>query len=48
MKNRLVILISAWLLAIGVSAQQKYLTVNDIAYTAKTDAYSQERLKLDV
>ena len=46
--NRLVVLIGAWLVAISVSAQQKYLTVSDISYTAKTDAYSQERLKLDV
>ena len=46
--KKLVSLIGACLLAIAVSAQQKYLTVSDIAFTAKTDAYSQERLKLDV
>ena len=31
-----------------ILAQQKYVTVSDIAYTAKSDSYSQERLKLDV
>lgn len=32
---------------LGVYAQT-YLQANDISYTTKTDAYSQERLKLDV
>lgn len=46
--NRLVVIIGVWLMAISLSAQQKYLTVSDITYTAKADALSQERLKLDV
>lgn len=40
-------LLTAILLAMGVSAQ-KYLTASDIAFTSKGDAYSKERLKLDV
>lgn len=35
------------LLALIVSAQE-YRTVSDISFTVKTDAYAQERLKLDV
>ena len=37
----------ALLLALGLSAQ-KYQQVNDISYTTKTDAYAQQRLKLDI
>lgn len=37
----------ALLLALGLSAQ-KYKQVNDISYTTKTDAYAQQRLKLDI
>ena len=35
------------LLVLAASAQ-KYQTVSDLPFTAKTDAYAQERLKLDV
>ncbi len=34
-------------IAVGMVAQN-YKQVNDICYTVKTDAYAQERLKLDV
>ena len=40
-------LLTALLLAMGVSAQ-KYLTASDVSFTSKGDAYSKERLKLDV
>ena len=46
MKQMLVVLLLC-LTATGVGAQG-YKQVNDIGYTRKTDAYSQERLKLDV
>ena len=38
-----------WMLfvAVGIWAQE-YRTVKDLSYTLKTDAYSKERLKLDV
>lgn len=42
-----VILLLSIVLAIGVRAQN-YKQENDISYTVKTDAYSRERLKLDV
>ena len=42
-----VILLLSTVLAIGVRAQN-YKQENDISYTVKTDAYSRERLKLDV
>ena len=46
MKRMLVVLLLC-LTATGLSAQD-YKQVNDIGYTHKTDAYSRERLKLDV
>lgn len=42
-----VILLLSTVLTIGVRAQN-YKQENDISYTVKTDAYSRERLKLDV
>ena len=42
------ILIVTMLLVGLVSGAQEYNTVKDICYTAKSDAYAQERLKLDV
>ena len=42
------ILIVTMLLVGLVSGAQEYNTVKDICYTAKSGAYAQERLKLDV
>lgn len=46
-KSRAVLMAIALLVGIA-SAAQEYATVSDIAYSAKTDAYARERLKLDV
>ena len=45
--KRLVFCYVMTLLTLSVSAQE-YKTVSDISFTVKTDAYAQERLKLDV
>ena len=45
--TRIIVLAFLALLCIPVNAQE-YKQVNDISYTLKTDAYSQQRLKLDV
>lgn len=45
--SRIVLLLILGTLCVTTSAQG-YLQVNDISYTHKTDAYSLERLKLDV
>ena len=47
MKKRIFGLLLLALLPI-ISSAQAYKQVNDIKYTAKTDAYAQERLKLDI
>ena len=44
---RIIILSLSIILTLGTWAQN-YKQDNDISYTAKTDAYSQERLKLDI
>ena len=41
----LMMLLTVWMVETGA---QNYRQENDILYTQKTDAYSQERLKLDV
>ncbi|MBP5276985.1 MAG: alpha/beta hydrolase [Prevotella sp.] len=47
-KNRIITtLLLLCLFCIGIAAQN-YKQINDISYTKKSDAYSQERLKLDV
>ena len=46
--NRILSTILVTLLSANLFAQQKYLTVSDIAYTDKSDTYAKERLKLDV
>lgn len=45
--KKMVAIVSMLLVAVGIWAQE-YRTVKDLSYTAKTDAYSLERLKLDV
>ena len=45
--KRMIVGLVALLVAVMASGQA-YKTVSDIAYTVKTDAYAQERLKLDV
>ena len=45
--KRSIILSLSLILTLGIGAQS-YKQYNDISYTAKTDAYSRERLKLDV
>lgn len=45
--KRLSLLALSLIITIGIWAQN-YRQVNDISYTTKTDAYSQERLKLDI
>ena len=45
--KRLITIYALLLLVLVVSAQS-YKTVSNIKYTSKTDAYAQERLKLDV
>ena len=47
MKRQIALLLSVCLYCLHISAQT-YKQVNDISYTKKTDAYSKERLKLDV
>ena len=37
-----------WLMAVQSGMSQTYKTITDIQYTTKTDAYAQQRLKLDV
>lgn len=45
--KRLTLLLTLLMVAMAASAQQ-YLTINDIPYSKSTDAYAQERCKLDV
>ena len=45
--KRIIPLLILCFLTLGISAQS-YKQVNDISYTKKTDAYSLERLKLDI
>jgi acetyl esterase/lipase len=45
--KKMVAIVSMLLVAVGIWAQE-YRTVKDLSYTAKTDVYSQERLKLDI
>ena len=45
--RHILITLALCLAALGLNAQD-YKRINDISYTAKTDAYAQERLKLDV
>lgn len=45
--KRNIILSLSLILTLGIGAQS-YKQYNDICYTAKTDTYSQERLKLDI
>ncbi|MBQ5455646.1 MAG: alpha/beta hydrolase, partial [Prevotella sp.] len=47
MKRQIALLLSVCLYCLHINAQT-YKQVNDISYTKKTDAYSKERLKLDV
>ena len=47
MKRQIALLLSVCLFCLHINAQT-YKQVNDISYTKKTDAYSKERLKLDV
>ena len=47
MKKRPSLLLLFCLVSLTISAQT-YKQVNDISYTQKTDAYAQERLKLDI
>ena len=48
MKKRTIALLALCLLALTISAQNSYKQERDIKYTKKTDAYAQERLKLDI
>lgn len=48
MKRFVSILLFISLCCIAVAARDKYVTKNDISYTAKADSYARERLKLDV
>ncbi|MBR1389007.1 MAG: carboxylesterase family protein [Prevotella sp.] len=45
--RRIALMTVSLLVAMGIWAQS-YKQENDISYTTKTDAYSKERLKLDV
>lgn len=45
---RLTSLFFATVIAITMMAQGRYVTVTDVPYSAKTDSYSHERLKLDI
>ena len=47
-KKRVALLLSFLVLEICFSASADVLTVTDVPYTEKEDAYSQERLKLDI
>ena len=47
MEKRLTFLLLFCFVRLGICAQT-YKQVNDISYTKKTDAYAQERLKLDI
>ena len=47
MTKRILLLLVYCFVVIGLRAQT-YQQVNDISYTKKSDAYAQERLKLDV
>lgn len=49
MKHGTTLLVLLWLLMAATAwAQDGYRTVSNLSYTTKTDAYAQERLKLDV
>ena len=45
--RQILITLALCLVTLGLNAQN-YKQINDISYTGKTDAYAQERLKLDV
>ena len=46
--RKLIALIAVWSLALQLVSGTGYVTAADVAYSSKSDAYSQERLKLDI